>query len=201
MPTALTPVTSHPSRPSSLGHRETQALPGFPAQRGGGGDKQRLSIAFPATLLPAAPGRTSHQNSEVTDHGWVPCLWSSPVLLRVTGNKTRSSSPLYPPVSEMLLTHPPDHGSWNTLPVWQTEDQPKEPASELTWWGEGGKSREVEVQKGGVWPDLQGRNSSLLGQDPLKFRLSLLFAGPPDDWRKPKTSGNLPGVPPQSPHP
>lgn len=57
-------------------------------------------------------------------------------------------------ISAMLLTHLPDHGSWSTLPVLQTEDQPQEPASELTWWGVGGNSRELEVQKGGVWPDL-----------------------------------------------
>lgn len=111
---------------------------------------------------PHIPGYTSpcsprtHFSSKLESDGPLlsPPVGERPVPLRVTGNETRSSSTLYPPVSEMLLPHPPDHGSRSTLPVWQTEDQPKEPASELTWWGGGEKSREVEVQKGGVWPDL-----------------------------------------------
>lgn len=66
----------------------------------------------------------------------------------------------------------------------------------------------MEVQKGGVWPDLLERNSGLLGQDPLKFQSSPLLSGAPDHrtarkLEETKTSGNLPGDPPQAnfPHP
>lgn len=66
----------------------------------------------------------------------------------------------------------------------------------------------MEVQKGGVWPDLLERNSGLLGQDTLKFQSSPLLSGAPNDGtarklEETKTSGSLPGDPPQAnfPHP
>lgn len=151
--------------------------------------------ACPTPTATCSPRHTSHQNTKMMDYCWAPCLGSSPVLLR----ETRSKSPLYPPVPEMLLPQPLlllEHS------VWQTEDQPEEPASQLTWWGGSRKRREVEVQKGGVWPYLLER-TGLLGQDSLKSQSSSLLSGPPHDGtvrklEETETSGNLPGDPPQA---
>lgn len=54
--------------------------------------------------------------------------------------------------------------------VWQTEDQPEEPASSAHLEGRGREEGKVEVQKAGIWPDLVGLQES---------------------WRKPKIPGNL----------
>lgn len=126
---------------------EAQARPSFQALRG---ERTRtgstsLPLSLPDPTPTCSPRHTSHHNVKVMDYCWAPCLGSSPVLLR----ETRSKSPLYPSVPEMLLTQ--------TLlllepSVWQTEDQPEEPASQLTWWGGSRKRREVEVQNGASGP-------------------------------------------------
>lgn len=141
------------------------------------------------------------------EHCRIPCLGSSPVL-RDSGREAGSNSLLYPPVSEMLLTQILLLAAPGALCLSGKQKINPKNQTLITPGGEGWEEAGVEVLKGGVWPDLVERNRSLLGQEPLKFQISSLFSWPlmtgqQEGWRKPKSSENLPGAPPQAifPHP
>lgn len=92
------------------------------------------------------------QNLQVMDYCWAPA-WEAPL----SSSEKQDANLLYTLVSELRLTQTlllREHS------VWQTEDQPEEPASQLTWWGGSRKRREVEVRKGGAWPDLLERTAA-----------------------------------------
>lgn len=188
------PSPAVPSRPSSLGHRDTQARPRLGEVRG---------RRFPGPpLLPAAPGHTSHQNVEVTGPRWVPSLGTAPVLLWGTGRATRPKTPLHPatpspgtPQTQTLLPELPARSA-----CLANRRSTRTGGLRLTWWGGSGKEG-PEVQKGGaVWPDLVQR-SGLLGQDPpeLQWRLRSGPRDGTDAGGNPGPRGTFPGVCPGQP--